>query len=82
MLFGLTNTPNTFMSLLDYILLDYILRAFIGRLFVVYLNDILVCNKSLDEHMHHLKCVLDVLRKEQLYTNKWSFCKDCDVFLG
>uniref|UniRef100_A0A2N9H665 Integrase catalytic domain-containing protein n=1 Tax=Fagus sylvatica TaxID=28930 RepID=A0A2N9H665_FAGSY len=40
--------------------------------------------KSLDEHIDHLHCVLDVLRKEKLYANlkKCSFCLDKVVFLG
>jgi hypothetical protein len=36
---------------------------------VVYFDDILVYSKSLDEHIDHLHCVLDVLRKEKLYAN-------------
>jgi hypothetical protein len=44
----------------------------------------LVYSKSLDKHIDHLHCVLDVLRKEKLYANlkKCSFCLDKIVFLG
>uniref|UniRef100_A0A2N9IYE9 Reverse transcriptase domain-containing protein n=1 Tax=Fagus sylvatica TaxID=28930 RepID=A0A2N9IYE9_FAGSY len=54
------------------------------RFVVVYFDDILVYSKSLDEHIDHLHCVLDVLRKEKLYANlkKCSFCLDKVVFLG
>ncbi|XP_027155495.1 uncharacterized protein LOC113755791 [Coffea eugenioides] len=40
--------------------------------------------KSLDEHVEHVKLVLDVLRREKLYANlkKCSFCTDQLVFLG
>ena len=77
--FGLTNAPSIFMRLMN-----HALRAFIGRFVVVYFDTILVYNKSLDEHIDHLHCVLDVLRKELLYANlkKCSFCLDKVVFLG
>jgi hypothetical protein len=77
--FGLTNAPSTFMRLMN-----HALRAFLGRFVVVYFDDILVYNKSLDEHIEHLHCVLPVLRKEKLYANlkTCSFCLDKVVFLG
>jgi hypothetical protein len=60
------------------------LRAFIGRFIVVYFDDILVLSKVLNEHINHLQCVLDVLRKEKLYANlkKCCFCMEKVVFLG
>ena len=41
-------------------------------------------NKTLDEHIEHLRCVLDVLRKENLNTNykKYVFCLENFIFLG
>lgn len=36
---------------------------------VIYFDDILVYNKTLDEHIEHLHYVLNILRKKTLYAN-------------
>jgi hypothetical protein len=48
MSFGLTNTPSTFM-----ILMNKVLRDFIGKFVIMYLDDILIFNKNKGQHLEH-----------------------------
>ncbi|GBG75094.1 hypothetical protein CBR_g19607 [Chara braunii] len=77
--FGLTNAPATFQSLMD-----KVLREQIGRFVVVYLDDILISSKSMEEHLKHLEEVLAILKKTQLHLNleKSEFGKDSIIYLG
>ena len=56
-------------------LMNHVFRVFLGKFVVIYFDDILVYRKSLKEHVDHLKYVLEVLRKENLFANfkKCSF---------
>jgi hypothetical protein len=62
--FGLTNAPTTFMRMMD-----DILQAFTNTFVVVYLDDILIYNKTWAEHLQHIQQVLHTLWQHKLYTN-------------
>ena len=66
--FGLTGVPSTFMRLMN-----EVLRPILEKLLVVCLDDILIYSKELQEHMLHLRQLLEVLRKQKLY-GKLEIC--------
>ena len=48
--FGLTNAPTTFMRMMD-----NILQPFTNYFVAVYLDDILIYNKTWAEHLQHIQ---------------------------
>jgi hypothetical protein len=64
MSFGLTNAPAFFMNLMNSVFIDYL-----DKFVVVFIDDILIYSQSEEEHVDHLKMVLQRLREHQLYAN-------------
>jgi hypothetical protein len=77
--FVLTNAPVVFMCLMNGIFRDYLYK-----IFIVFLDDILIYSKFEEEHEHHLRMVLQVLREHQLYAklSKCSFYQKKIHYLG
>jgi hypothetical protein len=69
MSFGLTNAPAHFMYLMISIFMPEL-----DQFVMVFIDDILVYSKSMEEHEEHLRIVLQQLREHQLYA-KFSKCK-------
>ena len=51
--FGLTNAPATFMTLMH-----DIFHEFLDKFAIIYIDDILIYSKSMEEHEKHLKLAL------------------------
>ena len=66
--FGLTNTPATFQAIMNKIFSTY-LRNFM----LIFFDDILVYSQTIEEHVEHLKEVLNPLRKNQLYAKRSKY---------
>jgi hypothetical protein len=58
MSFGLTNAPTFFMNLMNNVFMDYL-----DKFEVVFIDDILIYSQSEEEHVNHLKMVLQRLRE-------------------
>ncbi|GJR57198.1 putative reverse transcriptase domain-containing protein [Tanacetum coccineum] len=69
MSFGLTNAPAVFMDLMN-----RVCKPYLDRFVIVSIDDILIYSKSRKEHEGHLKLILILLKKEELYA-KFSKCE-------
>ena len=79
MSFGLTNAPAAFMDLMNKVFEEY-LEKFV----IVFIDDILVCSRTMEEHELHLNIVLEKLREKKWYANfsKCKFFLEKVTFLG
>jgi hypothetical protein len=62
MSFGLTNEPAYFMNLMNKVFMEEL-----DKFVIVFIDDIVVYSKSVEEHEQHLRVVLEKLRAHKLY---------------
>jgi hypothetical protein len=69
MSFGLMNALAHFMYLMNYVFIPEL-----DKFVMVFIDDILLYSKSMDDYEEHLRIVLQRLREHQLYA-KFSMCE-------
>ncbi|GJW26092.1 putative reverse transcriptase domain-containing protein [Tanacetum coccineum] len=67
--FDLTNAPAVFMDLMN-----QVCKPCLDNFLIVFIDDILIYSKNKEEHEEHLKIILELQKKEELYA-KFSKCK-------
>ena len=66
--FELINAPAVFMDLMNRVFSSYL-----DKFVIIFIDDILIYFKNREEHVEHLRTVLQILREKQSYV-KLSKC--------
>lgn len=77
--FGFWNGPAVFQRVMQ-----EVLAPFLWIFALVYIDDIIIFSKSFDEHLQHIKCVLEAIReaKIMLSPSKCHFGYQSLILLG
>ncbi|GJX23076.1 putative reverse transcriptase domain-containing protein [Tanacetum coccineum] len=67
--FGLTNAPTIFIDFMN-----RVCKPYLDKFVIVFIDDIIIYSKNKKEHEEHLKEILGLLKKEELYA-KFSKCE-------
>ncbi|GKE27378.1 putative reverse transcriptase domain-containing protein [Tanacetum coccineum] len=62
--FGLTNASTVFMDLMN-----RVYKPYLDKSVIVFIDDILIYLKTKQVHEEHLKLILELIKKEELYEN-------------
>nr|GFA06457.1 putative reverse transcriptase domain-containing protein [Tanacetum cinerariifolium] len=60
--FGLTNAPAVFMDFVN-----WVCEPYLDKFVIFFIDDILIYSKNEKEHEEHIKAILELLKKEELY---------------
>nr|GEV16329.1 putative reverse transcriptase domain-containing protein [Tanacetum cinerariifolium] len=71
--FGLANAPMVFMDLMN-----RVYKSYLDKFIIFLIDDILIYSKGMEEQEEHLKLILELLKKEELYA---KFLK-CEFWLS
>jgi hypothetical protein len=74
---GDCNAPAAYQALMN-----HLFGGYIGRWMDVYLDDIIMYSNTLEEHLEHVKIVLNILKHEKLYLSEGKLrflCKEMKV---
>nr|GEY51804.1 hypothetical protein [Tanacetum cinerariifolium] len=71
--FRLTNAPVVFMDLMN-----RVCKPFLDKFIIVFIDDILIYSRNKVEHEGHLKQIMKLLKKEELYAK----LSKCDFWLS
>lgn len=77
--FSLSNAHSTFMRLMN-----EILKEFISKFVIIYLDDISIFSRTKEEHLQHVRRVLEKLQQNKLLINlkKCTFLQKELVYFG
>nr|GFA60001.1 putative reverse transcriptase domain-containing protein [Tanacetum cinerariifolium] len=65
----MTNAPAVFIDLIN-----RLYKPYLDKFVIIFIDDILIYSKEEKEHEEHLKAILELLKKEELYA-KFSKCE-------